>query len=92
MSSHTVYGFGNSWGEAPIAGLLLRFRRNWVDMDKKIFLVLCGLFFFGLLPQEVQAQPSPSFDVIIDVGHGGVDGGTSSTNNILEKDINLAIG
>nr|WP_245204073.1 N-acetylmuramoyl-L-alanine amidase [Ammoniphilus resinae] len=32
-----------------------------------------------------------TYDVIIDVGHGGVDGGTS-VKTILEKDINLAIG
>jgi N-acetylmuramoyl-L-alanine amidase len=30
------------------------------------------------------------FDVIIDVGHGGIDGGTSA-GNILEKDLNLQI-
>jgi N-acetylmuramoyl-L-alanine amidase len=32
----------------------------------------------------------PSTTVIIDVGHGGIDGGASSAD-ILEKDINLAI-
>ena len=31
-------------------------------------------------------------DVIIDVGHGGIDGGTSTSLGVLEKDINLAIG
>ncbi|QYR23549.1 N-acetylmuramoyl-L-alanine amidase [Paenibacillus sp. sptzw28] len=33
----------------------------------------------------------PASDVIIDVGHGGIDGG-SHHNELLEKDINLAIG
>jgi N-acetylmuramoyl-L-alanine amidase len=33
----------------------------------------------------------PSADVIIDVGHGGIDGGAHH-NELLEKDINLAIG
>jgi N-acetylmuramoyl-L-alanine amidase len=32
----------------------------------------------------------PSADVLIDAGHGGIDGGTH-WGNILEKDINLAI-
>jgi len=32
----------------------------------------------------------PEADVIIDAGHGGIDGGTSY-GNLLEKDINLAI-
>jgi len=33
---------------------------------------------------------APDADIIIDAGHGGIDGGTSY-GNILEKDINLAI-
>lgn len=33
----------------------------------------------------------PSFTVIIDAGHGGIDGGTQSANGDLEKDINLQI-
>ncbi len=39
----------------------------------------------------VQAFLKPQYDVIIDVGHGGVDGGTSF-NGILEKEINLLFG
>lgn len=31
------------------------------------------------------------FIVVIDAGHGGIDGGTQSANGILEKDINLQI-
>ena len=33
----------------------------------------------------------PSYTVVIDAGHGGVDGGTSSSDGTLEKDINLQI-
>ncbi len=29
--------------------------------------------------------------IIVDAGHGGVDGGTQSKNGVLEKDINLAV-
>ncbi|MDR0266747.1 N-acetylmuramoyl-L-alanine amidase [Paenibacillus sp.] len=42
-------------------------------------------------PEEIKEHPAFSRDVIIiDAGHGGVDGGTSF-QNILEKDITLAI-
>lgn len=30
--------------------------------------------------------------IVIDVGHGGIDGGTGDRNDILEKDINLQVG
>ncbi|WJH32505.1 N-acetylmuramoyl-L-alanine amidase [Paenibacillus sp. CC-CFT747] len=33
----------------------------------------------------------PSADIVIDAGHGGIDGGTSE-GSLLEKDINLAMG
>ncbi|MDF2927606.1 MAG: hypothetical protein K0R57_6520 [Paenibacillaceae bacterium] len=33
----------------------------------------------------------PRTDIVIDIGHGGVDGGTSY-GKIVEKDINLAVG
>ncbi|MBE9915474.1 N-acetylmuramoyl-L-alanine amidase [Paenibacillus donghaensis] len=42
-------------------------------------------------PEEVKQHPAfPRDVIIIDAGHGGVDGGTSF-QNILEKDITLAI-
>ncbi len=44
-----------------------------------------------LLTEPGSANPAISnVDVLIDVGHGGIDGGTSH-GNLLEKDINLAI-
>ncbi|MDO3676104.1 N-acetylmuramoyl-L-alanine amidase family protein [Paenibacillus ehimensis] len=44
-----------------------------------------------LLPELKSANPAlSSVDVLIDVGHGGIDGGTSH-GDLLEKDINLAI-
>ncbi|KPV59936.1 N-acetylmuramoyl-L-alanine amidase [Paenibacillus sp. A3] len=43
------------------------------------------------LPELKSANPAiSSVDVLIDVGHGGIDGGTSY-GDLLEKDINLAI-
>ncbi|MEK4357081.1 N-acetylmuramoyl-L-alanine amidase [Paenibacillus sp. FSL M7-1455] len=45
----------------------------------------------ALSPEEVKDHPAFIRDVIIiDAGHGGIDGGTSF-QNIMEKDINLAI-
>lgn len=46
-----------------------------------------------LLPVSASAAapPVPRTDILIDIGHGGVDGGTSF-GSILEKDINLSVG
>ncbi len=58
----------------------------------KLPTLLSVLILFFLPLQTASAQPNLTrFDVIIDVGHGGVDGGTSE-NGVLEKDINLAVG
>ncbi|WP_281889114.1 N-acetylmuramoyl-L-alanine amidase [Paenibacillus sp. YYML68] len=44
-----------------------------------------------LLPEIKTDHPAMSnVDILIDVGHGGIDGGTSH-GNLLEKDINLAV-
>jgi N-acetylmuramoyl-L-alanine amidase len=52
-----------------------------------VFIVLLLACFF---PSQVHAESIIPCDVLIDVGHGGIDGGTSK-DGILEKDINLAI-
>jgi N-acetylmuramoyl-L-alanine amidase len=57
---------------------------------KKFFLSLVFLYWImAIHPNITNAQIYPiNFDVIIDVGHGGIDGGTSF-QDILEKDITL---
>lgn len=45
----------------------------------------------GTLPGVQPEAVSPSARIVIDVGHGGVDSGTTY-GTILEKDINLAVG
>ncbi|HJV46234.1 MAG TPA: N-acetylmuramoyl-L-alanine amidase [Bacillota bacterium] len=49
------------------------------------------ILLFGVLPTANASSLLGGYDVIIDIGHGGVDPGTFK-GNILEKDINLAIG
>lgn len=46
-----------------------------------------------LAAEPAFAEPNPvaGIDVLIDVGHGGIDGGTSH-GDLLEKQLNLAIG
>ncbi|ATO49425.1 N-acetylmuramoyl-L-alanine amidase family protein [Brevibacillus laterosporus] len=53
---------------------------------------LIGLLLVGLLPTHARAISSEHMpiEIIIDAGHGGIDGGTSY-QGILEKDINLQI-
>lgn len=57
-------------------------------MRKLIFLFLIGLLFL-IETLEVNSEKQV-FTICIDPGHGSLDGG-SSANNVLEKDINLAI-
>ena len=39
----------------------------------------------------VSATPTESKLIIIDAGHGGIDGGAVGKNNVIEKNINLSI-
>lgn len=68
----------------------------------KTVLSLILIFVFGILISgsiivmtkktvEVSSNSSYFKTVIIDAGHGGVDGGTSADDGILEKDLNLQI-
>ncbi|WP_167577980.1 N-acetylmuramoyl-L-alanine amidase [Ammoniphilus sp. YIM 78166] len=57
----------------------------------KKYVLTCLIFMLFVWSSSGYAYPE-RFDVIIDVGHGGIDGGTVSPNNMLEKDLNLEIG
>lgn len=59
-------------------------------MKKLIVLCLMIGLLFPVTTVQASSEDDP-IDVLIDVGHGGVDGGTSY-GNLLEKDINLAVG
>ena len=64
-----------------------------------IFLIVCFLFAAVLLvltARQVSAVPAERLDaapcLVIDPGHGGLDGGAIAFNGVKESDINLAIG
>ncbi|MED0680089.1 N-acetylmuramoyl-L-alanine amidase [Aneurinibacillus thermoaerophilus] len=63
-------------------------------MRKNTLLVLCLFLAFSLFPRTAKAEEhsfSPvEVDVLIDAGHGGVDGGAAYGKQ-LEKDITLAV-
>ena len=52
-------------------------------------LMLVSLFGCGSLP--VDGKEKAAVTVLIDPGHGGMDGGTAAEDGTLEKNINLAI-
>ena len=60
-------------------------------------IVLCAAGFLGrqgakLVSAAKEGQPAQHVcEVVIDVGHGGIDSGKVSADGILEKDVNLAI-
>ena len=59
---------------------------------KRMLSLICIFFFILALPIRVLAEDEKVQKVIlIDAGHGGIDGGAKSKNGTIEKDINLAI-
>ena len=59
-----------------------------------VILFLTCILFFMIFKQEndVQTRPANTNDlptVIIDAGHGGMDGGAVGVNGVLEKELNL---
>jgi len=45
----------------------------------------------GLAKNTLNTNPVSGKKILIDSGHGGMDGGTSSKNGTVEKDINLSV-
>ena len=62
-----------------------------MKIKSKIFIIIIFSITILFTLKEVKAMlPLSGKLIIIDVGHGGLDGG-STVNGILEKDINLKI-
>lgn len=63
--------------------------------NKKIFvtMIICGLFlaFFQNIVYSNSLNKKKDIIILIDPGHGGLDGGAESKDGIKEKDINLKI-
>ncbi len=70
-----------------------------IKLNKKYLLLFCGvlaislgIYFFRSSAVETTAgMPVAERTIVIDAGHGGIDGGAVSANGIAEKDINLNI-
>ncbi|NFT93177.1 N-acetylmuramoyl-L-alanine amidase CwlD [Clostridium botulinum] len=59
---------------------------------KRALSIFCIIFLILGIPIRVLAEENKSKHVIvIDPGHGGIDGGAQSKNGTVEKDINLSI-
>ncbi|NFO10329.1 N-acetylmuramoyl-L-alanine amidase CwlD [Clostridium botulinum] len=59
---------------------------------KRVLSIFCIIFLILGIPTSVLAEENKSKHVIvIDPGHGGIDGGAQSKNGTVEKDINLSI-
>lgn len=56
-------------------------------------IVFMGIFTWVLYAKEGQIEPTNPKEklVIIDPGHGGMDGGCSGNSGVLEKDLNLKV-
>ena len=78
--------------------MILFFRRN---QRAKRYMILAMLVFAGALvvlciPRDrpvlkTTGHNTVDFQIIVDAGHGGFDGGAVSASGILEKDLNLQI-
>lgn len=59
---------------------------------KRIMTFVFAFFIIIALPLKVCAEDEKTQHIIlIDAGHGGIDGGAKSKNGTIEKDINLSI-
>lgn len=61
-------------------------------MKKIVVTILsCLVLFLAIIPIKSEAEDSTKKIILIDPGHGGIDGGAKSKNGTIEKDINLQI-
>ena len=68
-----------------------RFIVSFTSLAVLLIVVLFSCFRYNNNIYDVFKSESYIPTVIIDAGHGGEDGGTSSDDGILEKDINLSV-
>jgi N-acetylmuramoyl-L-alanine amidase len=68
-----------------------KMKKRMMNITKKYICVLMAIVSILTFNQNVYADNDSSKCILIDAGHGGIDGGASSTCGILEKDVNLKI-
>lgn len=68
----------------------MKFRWAFAGLLAGAVMLVCGWPVYTEMIEKVQAV-STSDVMVIDPGHGGIDGGAESASGICEKDINLAI-
>lgn len=73
----------------------MKFRKSHVGV---LFTLVIGYFLVYYATHNIEVyvpvttpQANDSVVVVIDAGHGGMDGGCVSVNGVVEKDINLSI-
>ena len=68
-----------------------RRRRSWVVICAVLLIILGLSWSFEGAAQTIWSWTLGNRVIVIDAGHGGVDPGAVGKNNVLEKDITLAI-
>jgi len=73
----------------------MKIRKSYVGV---VFTLVIGYFLVYYATHNIDVylpvstpQASDNVVIVLDAGHGGIDGGGTSVNGILEKDINLSI-
>lgn len=71
--------------------MFITVRRSSVITVVLIICVLCGIYGLYAGDEEQVFQPSGEMRVMIDPGHGGMDGGAVGVSGVLEKELNLQV-
>ncbi len=56
-----------------------------------VAVMMSGIFFYALLNRPIPASELNKQLIVVDAGHGGMDGGGVGVNDILEKELNLTV-
>ncbi|MGE5559169.1 MAG: N-acetylmuramoyl-L-alanine amidase family protein [Bacillota bacterium] len=89
MNKYTLKANGVKW----ILAIIVVPRKKIAGI-LAIILILTGIMFYAAHYEQALRTESilRNLTIVIDPGHGGVDGGTRDDQGNMEKDINLAIG
>lgn len=71
--------------------MFITVRRSSILMVVLILCVACGIYGLYAEDGEQVFQSADKLTVVIDAGHGGMDGGAVGVSGVLEKDLNLQV-